>query len=91
MLLDPDTRVVNDLLDVVGKYGTPEDINAKAAEAGKLENLLRRLDEEQSPYAADLSWLIEQRDRGAFVRVDDWQRGRRLPRRLRPIATIALP
>ena len=29
LLLDPNTRVVNDLLDVVAKYGTPEEINAQ--------------------------------------------------------------
>ena len=40
VLLDPDSQVIGDLLDVVAKYGTPEEINAKAAEAGKLENLL---------------------------------------------------
>ena len=33
VLLDPDMQVVNDFLDVVAKYGTPEEINAKAAEA----------------------------------------------------------
>ena len=37
--------MINDLLDVVARYGSPDEINAKAAEAGKLENLLRRLDE----------------------------------------------
>ena len=30
LLLNAETRVVNDLLDVVAKYGTPEQINAKA-------------------------------------------------------------
>ena len=34
LLLDPDTRVVNDLLEVVARYGTPEEINRKAREAG---------------------------------------------------------
>jgi hypothetical protein len=43
LLLDPGTRVVNDLLDVVAKYGSPEEINARAAEARKLPNLLARL------------------------------------------------
>ena len=45
LLLNPDARVMNDLLDVVDKYGRPEEINRKAADARQLDNLLRRLDE----------------------------------------------
>ena len=30
ILLNPDMEVINDFLEVVGKYGTPEEINAKA-------------------------------------------------------------
>ena len=73
-LLNPDMRVVNDLLDVVAKYGTPEEINAKAAEARKLPNLLRRLKSQDSPYVKDIEWLTAQRDAGAFVTVADFRR-----------------
>ncbi len=75
VLLDPDMRVVNDLLDVVARYGTPEEINARAAEARKLPNLLRRLAAEQSPYVKDINWLIAQREAHAFVSVADYRRG----------------
>jgi hypothetical protein len=67
LLLDPRNRVVDDFLEVVGRYGTPEEINSRAAEAGKLENLLGRLESEGSPYLADVKWLIDQRDRRAFI------------------------
>ena len=67
LLLDPSSRVVNDLLDVVAKYGSPEEINARAAEARRLPNLLARLRAEGSPYLADVEWLAAQRDAGAFV------------------------
>ena len=30
ILLNPDMRVINDFMAVVAKYGTPEEINAKA-------------------------------------------------------------
>ena len=73
LLLDPQSRIVNDLLKVIAKYGTPEEINAKAAEAGKFENLMGRLEKEKSPYLADLKWLIAQRDAGAFVTVDEYR------------------
>ena len=74
LLLNPDTKIVNDLLAVVQKYGGPEEINRKAEEARALPNLLRRLDEIQSPYRADLDWLIEQRDKGVFISEADYRR-----------------
>lgn len=73
VLLDPDSEVINALLEVVAKYGTPEEINARAREGRKLENLMARLREMNSPYLADVEWLIEQRDRGAFITVDEYR------------------
>jgi hypothetical protein len=67
LLLDPKSRVVRDVLDVVAKYGTPEEINCKAMAARALDSLMGRLRERGSSYVADLEWLIEQRDHGAFV------------------------
>ncbi|OIO97048.1 MAG: hypothetical protein AUK03_03060 [Anaerolineae bacterium CG2_30_64_16] len=72
LLLDPNTRVIDDLLDVVARHGTPEEINARAVEARKLPNLLARLAEAKSPYLADVEWLISQRDAGAFVSMADY-------------------
>ena len=36
VLTEPNMRVVNDFLEVVAKYGTPEEINAKAQQASNL-------------------------------------------------------
>ena len=74
VLLDPGAQVVNDLLDVVAKYGTPEQINARASEARKLPNLLTRLAEQGSPYLQDVEWLTAQRDAGAFVSENEYRR-----------------
>ena len=74
VLLDPGAQVVNDLLDVVAKYGTPEQINARASEARKLPNLLTRLAEQGSPYFQDVEWLTAQRDAGAFVSENEYRR-----------------
>jgi hypothetical protein len=74
LLADPDSRVVNDFLAVVGKYGTPEEINRKAAEARDLERLMSQLRESNPSYLDDLLWLIEERDRGAFISVADYRR-----------------
>ena len=74
LLLNPDSRVIDGLLKVVEKYGTPEEINWQAAEARKLPNLMKRLEAVNSPYIADLEWLIEQRDSGAFISEADYRR-----------------
>jgi hypothetical protein len=74
VLTDPQTRVVNDLLAVVEKYGTPEQINAKARRAGELSHILTRLAEHDCRYLDDLQWLITQRDAGAFVSLDEYRK-----------------
>jgi hypothetical protein len=73
VLLNPDTQVVSNFLDVVAKYGTPEEINRKAEEARKLPNLLQQVKECQPAYLEDLKWLEEQRDRGAFISIADYR------------------
>lgn len=73
-LLDPGNEIVNQLLEVIDKYGGVAEINRKHAESGKLENLMGRLKEKKSPQLADLEWLIEQRDRKAFISKADYRR-----------------
>ncbi len=74
LLSDPANPVINAFLDVVAKYGTPEEINRKAAEARRLDNLMARLRAAAPDYAADLDWLVEQRDKGAFISIADYRR-----------------
>jgi hypothetical protein len=74
LLLDPEERVVNDLLEVVARYGTPDEINRRAAEAGTIPALLDRVRATRPEYLSDLEWLTEQRDHGAFVSVADYRR-----------------
>ena len=69
---DPDNGLVNELVKVVNKYGTVDEINAAAEEAKKPANLMRRLENLGSPYLKDLEWLIEARDKGQFVAVSDY-------------------
>ena len=73
VLLDPASQVMNDFLAVVAKYGTPEEINRKHLESRKLENLLKQVEAKSLEYIHDLNWLIEQRDRGAFISVADYR------------------
>jgi hypothetical protein len=73
-LLDSDNPLVNGVLRVIDKYGTIEQINARAAEARKLPNLLSRLRKMESPYLKDLEWLEEARDKGAFPTISEFRR-----------------
>ncbi len=73
VLLNTDTRVINDFLSVVERFGTPEEINQKAIEACKLPNLLKQVEATKPEYLQDLEWLIEQRDRGAFISIPEYR------------------
>ena len=73
-ILDPNNEIVNEFLAVVDRYGTPDEINRKAAQARALPNLLRRLQAIESPYLSDLEWLTRMRDEGAFITIADFRR-----------------
>jgi len=74
LLLDPDDQAINAFLQVVEKYGTPEEINRQAAEARQLPNLMARLKEVAPAYVDDIKWLEEQRDKNAFISIADYRR-----------------
>ena len=73
-LLDSNNKLINDLLGIVEKYGGVDEINRKAEEAGKLENILGKLREKKSPYIKDLEWLTEKRDNSEFISIKNFQR-----------------
>jgi hypothetical protein len=75
VLLNPDSQVINDFLAVIEKYGTPDEINAKAEQARRLPNLLKRVEQTKPEYLKDLKWLEEQRDNKAFISIADYRRG----------------
>ena len=73
VLLDPKSSVVNDILSVIAKYGSIEDINRKSEQARRLPNLMARLKKMNSPFVPDLEWLLSERDKNAFIRVIDYR------------------
>ncbi|MBP7032354.1 MAG: hypothetical protein KBB13_06545 [Anaerolineaceae bacterium] len=74
VLLDPNSRVVNAFLEVVARYGTPEEINRKHRESCRMEALFEKIRQKAPQYLDDLYWLIDQRSRGAFVRLADYRK-----------------
>src|SRR4030042_192148 len=73
-LLQDDNPLINDLLKIVDKYGGVEEINSKAREAGRLDNLLHMLKKRNSPYQKNIEWLGKQRDKNAFVSIPEYRR-----------------
>lgn len=72
LLTDPGNELINELLEVIEAFGGPQEINRKAQEAAKLENLMGRLTTAKSPYVDDLNWLIEKTDTAAFISMPDY-------------------
>lgn len=73
-LLTKDNPLVNELLKIIDKYGGVNEINRKAREAGKLENLMHRLEKKRSPFLKDVEWLIKERDQGKFISIPEYRR-----------------
>ena len=72
-LLKDDNPLVTDLLDLIEKHGGVDEINRKARDARKLDNLLALLDAKKSHYIKDLQWLQEQRDNDAFITIPEYR------------------
>ena len=72
-IVDPENELINQLLDLVERYGGPEEINRRATQARELENLLSQLKDQNSPYLSDLEWLTRQRDSDAFISIKDFR------------------
>jgi len=73
-LLKDDNPLVDGLIKVIEKYGGVDEINKKANDSRKLENLMAKLDEKNSPYVKDLHWLQKQRDDDAFISIPEYRR-----------------
>lgn len=74
VFIDPNSKFLNDFLDVVSKYGSPEEINRKHTESRRFVNLLRKISNRSAENANDIRWLLEQRDKGAFIGVQEYRR-----------------
>ncbi|MEM2242474.1 MAG: hypothetical protein QW827_02240 [Candidatus Bathyarchaeia archaeon] len=69
-----DNPLVNSVLEIIDRYGGIEEINRKAKENSRLENLMQRLEKMKSPFISDLEWLIKQRDKEAFISIPEYRR-----------------
>ena len=74
VLLDPDSQIMKDFLEMVAKYGTPKEINKKHRASRRMENLFKLVQERNPDAVKDLNWLMQQRDNGAFISVADYRK-----------------
>ncbi|MBU8909769.1 MAG: hypothetical protein KOO65_00740 [Desulfobacterales bacterium] len=72
LITNPDNKQVEELCSLIEKFGGAKAINEKAEKARNPETLMQRLKDMNSPYVADLEWLMEQRDKKAFVSMEDY-------------------
>jgi len=73
-LLRKDNPLIDSLLSLIEKHEGVEEINKKAKESQKLENLTKRLEKKNSPFVKDLEWLAKQRDKQAFISIPEYRR-----------------
>jgi hypothetical protein len=73
-LLRKDNPLVNRVLEVVEKYGGVNEVNSRAKESRRLENLTKRLEKKNPLFAKELEWLAKQRDTNAFISIPDYRR-----------------
>lgn len=73
-LLDEDNPVINDLLNIIEKYGGVDEINNKAEEASRLDTIINKLNNKNPGYVKDLDWLIKQRDQNVFISIPEYRK-----------------
>jgi hypothetical protein len=74
VLTDPKSDVIRAFLELVAKYGTPEEINRKHIESRKLANLMRKAEAANPNHRKDLEWLVQRAQGGKFITVKDYRR-----------------
>ena len=72
-LSDPANPLIGDLLRVVAQYGSAEEINERAREAGSVESFMKRLEKLNSPYIKELEWLMTAREEGKFIPISAYR------------------
>ncbi|MFX1574700.1 MAG: hypothetical protein ACFFB0_18345 [Promethearchaeota archaeon] len=73
-LSDENNDLINNLFEIIEKYGGVDEINRYANEARQLDSLLDKLKKKKPDYVQDIEWLIEQRENKAFITLSDYKR-----------------
>jgi len=73
-LTNENNVLINDLFEVIDKYGGVNEINKKAKDARNFDNILAKLRKKNPDYVKDIEWLIKQKDNNAFISISDYRK-----------------
>ena len=73
-IMDENNPLINNLLKIIEKYGGVEEINRKAEEANKLDNIKAKLEIKKPEFARNIEWLEDQRDKDAFISIPEYKK-----------------
>ena len=73
-LLDEDNILINNLLEIIDKYGGIDEINKKAKEVRQFDVIMEKLRKKKPEYAQDIEWLIEQKEKNAFISIPEYRK-----------------
>jgi hypothetical protein len=74
VILDPKSDVMRAFVEVVDKYGTPEEINGKHRTSRQFPNLLKKIEAARPQHIKDIQWLQQQIQDGRFITIRDYRR-----------------
>ncbi|MHA1829660.1 MAG: hypothetical protein ACTSX6_13555 [Candidatus Heimdallarchaeaceae archaeon] len=72
--LDEHNPFIDDVLNVIDKYGGVEEINKKFEESKDYDAIIKKLEKVNPSYIEDLDWLIKQRDNEVFISEEEYRR-----------------
>ncbi|MHA1667208.1 MAG: hypothetical protein ACTSUR_01020 [Candidatus Heimdallarchaeaceae archaeon] len=72
--LDEHNPFIDDILNIIDKYGGVEEINKKFEESKDYDAIIKKLEKVNPSYIEDLDWLIKQRDNEAFISEEEYRR-----------------
>ncbi|MHA1221853.1 MAG: hypothetical protein ACTSSG_00305 [Candidatus Heimdallarchaeaceae archaeon] len=72
--LDEHNPFIDDILNIIDKYGGVEEINKKFEESKDYDAIIKKLEKVNPSYIEDLDWLIKQRDNEVFISEEEYRR-----------------
>ena len=73
-LIEENNPLINDLLQIIDKYGGVEEINKKAEEASNIDTIIGKLEKKTPEYVEDIKWITDQRDTNAFISIPEYRK-----------------
>ncbi|MFX0023058.1 MAG: hypothetical protein ACFE9S_12095 [Candidatus Hermodarchaeota archaeon] len=73
-LSDENNPLINNLFEIIEKYGGVDEINKKARESSELDLIIDKLKNKKPEFVKDLEWLIQKRENNSFISISDYHK-----------------